>query len=120
MTNIALDRSPATAIAPPRDKLDAVDRIVGALPRQLVDQWIDTIDQEGLWWADEQQREVQEPTLRAAFWWAVRSAFEALPAPDAGLVQAMWSRLTPDERAALGRGIGIDVLWDEAIVPNLT
>jgi hypothetical protein len=34
------------------------------------------------------------------------------------LIQA-WTRATPAERAEFGRAIGVNVVWDDAVAPNL-
>jgi hypothetical protein len=31
-----------------------------------------------------------------------------------------WARATPVERAEFGRAIGVNVVWDDAVAPNLT
>jgi len=30
-----------------------------------------------------------------------------------------WTRATPAERAEFGRAIGVNVVWDDAVAPNL-
>jgi hypothetical protein len=30
-----------------------------------------------------------------------------------------WARATPAERAEFGRAVGVDVVWDEVVAPNL-
>jgi len=35
------------------------------------------------------------------------------------LLGRAWNRATPAERAEFGRAIGVNVVWDEAVAPNL-
>jgi hypothetical protein len=61
---------------------------------------------------------VSEPLIREALKRHHHNG-NSTPTALARLSQA-WARATPTERAEFGRAIGVNVVWDDAVAPNLT
>ena len=61
---------------------------------------------------------VSEPLIREALK-RRRKNGNGTSAPNLTVLSRAWSRATPAVRAEFGRVVGVNVVWDDAVAPNL-